>query len=528
MLYDKLLHVDWIAKLRIFVCLLFGVLGYTILQTQVYADELHGQLRWDSSLPFGGSEGYYLRQLDSGGVEIEYYQRNEGVTEGLATVGQWGDDRLPDRPGEVDVIISNHSEAPLSGSRVTIYVVQIKKYLIAGFTVYWEPFFVDEPGDFRWHFSGRSDDGAVAFSVEGENKALRVAMKDDPRLSVYPPEDQMPNDYSISEARIHPLPQDRRIVPNVLYFEAHHAATMITQAGLVAQIIPQETYDPNRIGRVTIQDPEYWQVVPFGTMVNIGVPQQVTQTIVPNIIGLHYEDAIAQLQAAGLVFEHGSTLTDDASRWHTVASVYYDYMGHSINLFETNYPDLRDGETVIVKQGSVVEVRIFGNPAANSESAVSSTNIEGTSGDGFAVPSMQVALMAPNGSHYVTAPGDRTSLSANVTWIRGWEQFQVETLDGLPMRSGAEVSIRTAHGKYWMARPNGSLTADAAQVSGWEAFRIYKIDGADGDPIVAGDQVAFLGFHGKWVSASGAGGGGIAANGPRVGGWEKFTLVPPQ
>ena len=529
--YDKWLHVDWIAKLRFCICLILALVGFTAVHNDVSADELYGMIRWHDQTDITGAHlGRYLRQAEDNSIRVEFFKDNSDFSEALYVLGYGTRQQLPDRPGEIYVVISNHEDAPIPGSLVTVYLVQPGKYLVVdgpGSTMR----FQEEPGNFRWRFSDAVDDPSPLRLDGNSSYALRRLVDTGQGrdfVGAYSENEKDHYTKSLDESGFYPLPQEQSvyIVPRVLYQSQSKAIQMVQNAGLVPEVIPQNTHDPDYVGYVTIQEPEHWVGALPGSVVQIGVPQEVTQTVVPNIIGLHIEDAIAQIQAAGLMYEPGSTLTDDVSRWNTIESVYYDYMGDSINLFETNYPDLRDGETVIVKQGSVVEVRIFSNPAANPGSAVSSINLEGTSGGGFAVPSMQVALMAPNGSHYVTATS--TSLKANVTWIRGWEKFQVETLDGLPMRSGTQVSIRTAHGRYWMARPDGRLTPDATQVSGWEAFRIYKINGNDGDPIVAGDQVAFLGFHGKWVSASGYGGGGMAANGPRLGGWEKFSLTPPQ
>ena len=137
-------------------------------------------------------------------------------------------------------------------------------------------------------------------------------------------------------------------------------------------------------------------------------------------------------------------------------------------------------------------------------------------------------FLAPDGEHFVSAVGDRSTINAEVAEFRGWENFELTTVKG-PLYHGAQVSIKTAHGKYWIAHKDETLSGSSNHVKGWETFFIEKIaymaGQTEGSLIDYGDQIALRTAHGTYVSAKQAGGGEITADGPRIGSWETFTLV---
>lgn len=140
--------------------------------------------------------------------------------------------------------------------------------------------------------------------------------------------------------------------------------------------------------------------------------------------------------------------------------------------------------------------------------------------------SLTIALRAPDEEHFVTTLGSG-SISADMRWVRGWEQLELVAVDGGDIVSGSQVTMETVHGKFVSASSSGSLSAGATEVSSEEKFTIEKIDGDEGDEIAYGDRIALRGAHGKYISAKSSGGSSIAANGPRIGGWERFGLRKP-
>ena len=77
-------------------------------------------------------------------------------------------------------------------------------------------------------------------------------------------------------------------------------------------------------------------------------------------------------------------------------------------------------------------------------------------------------------------------------------------------------SIKTAHGKFFKATPDGQLTV-ADQVQGWEQFTL--------EPVKAGEKVFHIkGAHGQFLCVEGE--TKVTANRPAAAQWESFELVP--
>jgi eukaryotic-like serine/threonine-protein kinase len=85
-------------------------------------------------------------------------------------------------------------------------------------------------------------------------------------------------------------------VPGVVGQRVEAAVASLTQAGLVAQVV--EVFSNRDAGVVTGQQPSGGTVVVEGTQVRINVSRGARPVNVPNVVGLPYEQAAAELQRA--------------------------------------------------------------------------------------------------------------------------------------------------------------------------------------------------------------------------------------
>ncbi|MEX2451185.1 MAG: hypothetical protein WD407_10050 [Rhodospirillales bacterium] len=140
-----------------------------------------------------------------------------------------------------------------------------------------------------------------------------------------------------------------------------------------------------------------------------------------------------------------------------------------------------------------------------------------------------VCLKAHNNKHYVAAENDKKTVNANRPHCKSYERFRIIDINAKKdggLNHGDYIHIRTHHGRYWSAQPNGKLEANRTQAKTWETFRIYKIVGSKGPAIQAGDKVAFYTAHKRWVVAEGGGGNVMNANRKDRKTWEIFTFLP--
>jgi eukaryotic-like serine/threonine-protein kinase len=87
-------------------------------------------------------------------------------------------------------------------------------------------------------------------------------------------------------------------VPNVIGLSVESAVATLSQAGLSAQVV--EVFSDRDEGTVTGQEPKSNTVVVEGTRVRINVSKGSRPINVPSVVGVPYEQAVAELERAGL------------------------------------------------------------------------------------------------------------------------------------------------------------------------------------------------------------------------------------
>ena len=567
MLHNKFAYKRQIG--RIVASLLLTVIGFITMHSGVAAEEIYGRLRWR----VGGNEplvvgdvGYYLRWVNNR-IEIgEYiYAKSVGEILGLEDDNQ----HLPD---EVLVVITNNSDAPLQGSQVDIFAANIYSpnghYIVDHFNMAENVAMrvVANPNEANWHrkgwfVMGLQSDGKLDLYTHDNAYKMVYSRAHGQRWHHLATESMARS----LESYFHPLPMPKRIVPDLLLKTYDQVIMKLVTEGFAIGVNSHPTHDPAHVGLVLSQEPPRWELSQMGSNIELGVPQSVTHAMVPNVTGLGADDGANQLTALGFKWDGTVNVpTDDASLWETIESVHiFDHNGEMAELFHYEMPGetgsvlkeqlpeyiwipdpfddgavqasqyqfsglaYQDGGKVFLKKGSKFVVHRFLSPEviANLFKKEDVTGININMQMPILEPAFYAAIMAPNGTHYVTANGDQKTLSANVTQARGWERFEIFTSDGSMITNGSQVVVRTVHGKHWTAHPGGWLGANTTKTGSWEHFTIEKVDGGFGEPFVFGDQFTLQSVHGKYVSAKSKGGGGMVANGPRIGGWEKFTLI---
>ncbi len=100
-------------------------------------------------------------------------------------------------------------------------------------------------------------------------------------------------------------------VPNVVGLSVAEAVARLKDAGLEAN--PVNVFSDKPEGTVIAQDPGEGKRVVEDTRVRINVSQGVKPVAVPNVVGGSYDDAEAQLQAAGFVVRRSDQTSNIAS-----------------------------------------------------------------------------------------------------------------------------------------------------------------------------------------------------------------------
>jgi eukaryotic-like serine/threonine-protein kinase len=98
-------------------------------------------------------------------------------------------------------------------------------------------------------------------------------------------------------------------IPSVVGQTSEDAVAELTRAGLVAQVV--EINSDREEGTVTGQSPSAGLVVVEGTQVRINVSKGPRPVTIPSVVGLPYDQAAAELQAAGFVV---SRLDEDSDQ----------------------------------------------------------------------------------------------------------------------------------------------------------------------------------------------------------------------
>ena len=83
------------------------------------------------------------------------------------------------------------------------------------------------------------------------------------------------------------------------------------------------------------------------------------------------------------------------------------------------------------------------------------------------------------------------------------------------IHEGAKIALRSVHGKYLSAQPDGRAEWNRDHASTWEYFHLEKRQGG---------KVALKGAHGMYVSAQHDGSVQINRREAPPGGWEEFTV----
>ena len=100
-------------------------------------------------------------------------------------------------------------------------------------------------------------------------------------------------------------------IPSVIGQTVADAVAELTRAGLVAQVV--EVNSDRDEGAVTGQNPGAGTVVVEGTQVRINVSKGPRPVLVPNVVGLPYEQASSELQRAGFVVSRIDEDSDQAA-----------------------------------------------------------------------------------------------------------------------------------------------------------------------------------------------------------------------
>ena len=130
----------------------------------------------------------------------------------------------------------------------------------------------------------------------------------------------------------------------------------------------------------------------------------------------------------------------------------------------------------------------------------------------------RIALKSVHGKYLSAQPDGRAEW--NRTVASDWEFFE------LSERDGRKITLRSAHGKYVSAQPDGTvqINRDHAPPGGWEEFTVETQPGPT--PGDAHDALHLKSVHGFYLSAQADG----TAQWNRVhappGGWEDIRFVP--
>jgi len=100
-------------------------------------------------------------------------------------------------------------------------------------------------------------------------------------------------------------------IPGVVGQTAEDAVAELTRAGLVAQVV--EVNSDRDTGTVTGQNPGAGTVVVEGTQVRINVSKGPRPVVVPNVVGLPYDQAASELRRAGFEVSRLDVGSDQAA-----------------------------------------------------------------------------------------------------------------------------------------------------------------------------------------------------------------------
>ena len=130
----------------------------------------------------------------------------------------------------------------------------------------------------------------------------------------------------------------------------------------------------------------------------------------------------------------------------------------------------------------------------------------------------KIALKSIHGKYLSAQPDGRAEWNRAIA--SDWEFFE------LGERDGRKITLRSAHGKYVSAQPDGTvqINRDHAPPTGWEEFTVETRPGPN--PGDAHDFVNLKSVHGKYLSAQADGTAQWNRDRAPPGGWEDIQFVP--
>ena len=122
--------------------------------------------------------------------------------------------------------------------------------------------------------------------------------------------------------------------------------------------------------------------------------------------------------------------------------------------------------------------------------------------------SSKVSLRSVHGKYMSAQPDGRAEWNRDIASI--WEIFHLEE------RQGGKIALRGAHGMYVSAQPDGSVQINrrAAPPGGWEEFTVE----------IRQNVVCLKSCHGKYLSAQQDGTAQWNRDHAPRGGWEEFQI----
>ena len=182
-----------------------------------------------------------------------------------------------------------------------------------------------------------------------------------------------------------------------------------------------------------------------------------------------------------------------------------------------------EGNTVNVPQfGSTGTLQADGNIAWSRDG--NKAVYEGDAGDAMIGNQSirsdggKIALKSIHGKYFSAQPDGRAEWNRDIAC--DWEFFE------LSERDGRKITLRSTHGKYVSAQPDGTvqINRDHAPPGGWEEFTVETRPGS-----TSGDAHDFLhlkSVHGKYLSAQVDGTAQWNRDYAPHGGWEDIQFVP--
>ena len=130
----------------------------------------------------------------------------------------------------------------------------------------------------------------------------------------------------------------------------------------------------------------------------------------------------------------------------------------------------------------------------------------------------RIALKSVHGKYLSAQPDGRAEWNRDVAC--DWEFFE------LGERDGRKITLRSTHGKYVSAQPDGAvqINRDHAPPGGWEEFTVETRPGPT--PGDAHDVLRLKSVHGKYLSAQADGTVQWNRDHAPPGGWEDIQFVP--